>query len=505
MKHAALKTLILERADTVGQTRSHNSRMLWENVGMEAMIKDMVMGLQPRDSANDKMLEDDSMLFVNFIAEFLQGVFQEDDSIELEPEYAAKLAQQAMEAIPRPPNVEVRQAWARQDAVREGSHGAASGSLRSSSGFHPVDCVSPTCAPYLSPQPKGSARVLQTFMTPQSELQQQPSLPPTRMPQKDVGADVKSTSKKSGSNRLQNKGTVTPGAAPLPVGRVCSPTLPLPVEVKPDVRSQAKQSAKGKKQNVAVPLPVGPVFPPTSLMPAAELSVATLAKLKDPPPVVPLPAKSSALSSGVGPVIRSAPVAVDTDSGSISNASWDGPVLEHPGSSLGDIHANGNITTLVIRHIPGQILQSHLMQMWPVTNIGYNLLYAPFNQRKRRSMGFAFMNFITHSALLEFHRNWNGVALADGPNSKGLEISAADVQGLEANLQRMSRSKLIKSIKRTRHLPVIVEADGNFADFRRLMAVAIQDQGGSQNSGSVQEEGEHDESMSGSSRVIESP
>jgi len=300
---------------------------------------------------------------------------------------------------------------------------------------------------------------------------------------------------------------VTKVATPFPVGRISSPTSSVPVEVKPDVRSQGKECGKCKKQNVAVPLPVGPISPPTSLSPAMELKVPSaafpvlpvpllsatpLVRVKDPLPNAPPSPQGIARSSGACPEVSSASVPLDPERGSLSNVYADGQIPETLASSLGDIP--GHITTVVIQHIPGQILQSQLMQMWPASDIGYNMLYAPLNQRKKRSMGFAFMNFTTHSALLEFHRSWHGVVLA--PDNKGLSISAADVQGLEANIQLMVGSKLIKSIKRTRHMPLIVEADGSLADFRKFLTRAMHDNGGSQKGlDSVMEEEKHDESM----------
>merc|ERR1719321_699651 len=112
--------------------------------------------------------------------------------------------------------------------------------------------------------------------------------------------------------------------------------------------------------------------------------------------------------------------------------------------------------------------QAGLMKMWPPRG-SYDLLYLPYNARQRRTIGYAFINFISHSALLDFHAKWQDFVLEAEAEERGLEIAVADVQGLHKNLLHMKRSKKIGSIKRARHMPVIIRPDGTVADFKRTM------------------------------------
>jgi len=245
------------------------------------------------------------------------------------------------------------------------------------------------------------------------------------------------------------------------------------MEPEPSQGSESgSRMGKGRIKKVAVLLPVGLVAPAI----AAELSFASAA-LEVLPSVPPLPAThplpvgllpSTASSSGDLAMPSSALAAADIEAESMAYAYEDGAIPDVTAPVIG--HSPDDITTVIIRQIPSGIPQSQLLQMWPVTDVGYNLLYAPFNNKKRRSMGYAFMNFTSHRALLEFHGNWHGAVLEGGPESGGLIIEAANLQGLEANLQHMRCSKLIRSIRRIWQMPIVVLADGTFADFRQVMA-----------------------------------
>jgi hypothetical protein len=99
----------------------------------------------------------------------------------------------------------------------------------------------------------------------------------------------------------------------------------------------------------------------------------------------------------------------------------------------------------------------------------YNLLYVPYDHRRRRTIGFAFINFISHQAMLEFRAKWRGQLLLREANARRLDIGAAGVQGLEANILRLRKSKKIRKTKRTRHMPVIIEPDGSLTFFRDML------------------------------------
>jgi len=127
-----------------------------------------------------------------------------------------------------------------------------------------------------------------------------------------------------------------------------------------------------------------------------------------------------------------------------------------------------DITALIIRNIPARCTQEQLLEYWPPLG-SYDLLYLPFNHRLYRTVGYVFVNFVSHAALVDFRDKWDGIALMPDANAKRLNMSAAEVQGFEANLINFSLNKNICRIKRERHMPVIIGPDGAFGDFKRLM------------------------------------
>jgi hypothetical protein len=152
-----------------------------------------------------------------------------------------------------------------------------------------------------------------------------------------------------------------------------------------------------------------------------------------------------------------------------------------------------HVTTLNIRNIPSSLSQVAIMKIWPSAG-SYDLLYLPYNHRQRRSIGYAFINFLTHEALLEFRAKWHGqVLLPEEADCQPLEVGLASVQGLRANLVHMKKNKNIKSIRRLKHMPILVLPNGMIANFKEILQL-VQVDGETEEAGSV-EDAEHEESF----------
>jgi len=86
------------------------------------------------------------------------------------------------------------------------------------------------------------------------------------------------------------------------------------------------------------------------------------------------------------------------------------------------------------------------MQEWPVDGT-YDLLYLPFSFKQKRTAGYAFVNFTTHEAAVDFYSRWHGKSLRDQGTAKRLSIGTAETQGLEGNLRLLAACSRIKNSK----------------------------------------------------------
>lgn len=102
-------------------------------------------------------------------------------------------------------------------------------------------------------------------------------------------------------------------------------------------------------------------------------------------------------------------------------------------------------TTLVVRNIPARYNQDKILAEWQPDG-SFDMLFLPFDARTGRTSGCAYLNFVSHEAALEFQRTRQGSFLAKHGPGKHLDIAAATLQGLEANLRQFAgKSQLCES------------------------------------------------------------
>jgi len=111
------------------------------------------------------------------------------------------------------------------------------------------------------------------------------------------------------------------------------------------------------------------------------------------------------------------------------------------------------ITTLVVRNVPARFSPQKLMEVWSPDGT-YNLLHVPYSFQRKRRLGIAFINFVSHEAATHFMATWHGQKLADG--SKRLQIVAAEVQGFTQNLQRL-QAQQVQTFRNEKYLPVVLK------------------------------------------------
>jgi len=111
-------------------------------------------------------------------------------------------------------------------------------------------------------------------------------------------------------------------------------------------------------------------------------------------------------------------------------------------------------TTLMIRNIPVRYTQDMLLKEWPNDDGSYNFLYLPICIKRKCNASYCFLNFVTPQAALAFATVWHHKRLMCYSSRKPLDISLADLQGLDANLSSCMRNKTSR-IRNSHFQPVL--------------------------------------------------
>jgi len=101
-------------------------------------------------------------------------------------------------------------------------------------------------------------------------------------------------------------------------------------------------------------------------------------------------------------------------------------------------------TTLMIRNVPVLYTQEMLAEEWP-NDGSYNFMYLPRlssdNTRGQRNLSYAFLNFVSAAHAMAFREAWQKKRLQHFAARKPLNISYAEVQGLEENLLQLKQKR----------------------------------------------------------------
>jgi len=115
----------------------------------------------------------------------------------------------------------------------------------------------------------------------------------------------------------------------------------------------------------------------------------------------------------------------------------------------------GPKTTLMVRNIPVLYTQEMLLAEWPNDNT-YDFLYLPFSCNMQRNLTYAFVNFTSEAAAVNFQKKWQKMRLAHYMTRKPLNISFADLQGRDENLLQLKKKRFWR-IKVKQCQPIIFE------------------------------------------------
>jgi len=121
-------------------------------------------------------------------------------------------------------------------------------------------------------------------------------------------------------------------------------------------------------------------------------------------------------------------------------------------------------TTLMIRNLPHDLTQMDLIEELDENGFqgAYDFLYMPSNFCSGRGKGYAFVNFTQQAAAHRFVSEWHkGLRFGAGRDRGGLSISAAAVQGREANIKKWDVPRM-RRVKNPNFRPLIAvkPADG---------------------------------------------
>jgi len=92
-------------------------------------------------------------------------------------------------------------------------------------------------------------------------------------------------------------------------------------------------------------------------------------------------------------------------------------------------------TTAMMRQIPSGYTQRMLMREINCAGFlgRYDFFYVPMDARSHVNRGFAFVNFTSETAAVEFYHKFHGTQLKHMKSDKAIVVLPADIQGFEAN------------------------------------------------------------------------
>jgi hypothetical protein len=93
------------------------------------------------------------------------------------------------------------------------------------------------------------------------------------------------------------------------------------------------------------------------------------------------------------------------------------------------------MTIMMVRNVPHRYTLEMLLEEWP--NKGqYDVLHLPCNAQQNRNAGYAFINFTSEAAAIDFSDSWKAKRLTHFAKSKNpLRITYSQTQGRDNYLK----------------------------------------------------------------------
>jgi RNA recognition motif-containing protein len=139
-------------------------------------------------------------------------------------------------------------------------------------------------------------------------------------------------------------------------------------------------------------------------------------------------------------------------------------------------------TTVMLRNLPNKYKQSMILDLLDTEGFAglYDFFYLPMDFRNEVSMGYAFINLISHSEALRLMKRFQGFQTWLFNSQKVCEVSWSHPhQGLAAHIERYRNSPVMHESMLAEYKPVLFR-NGKRIDFppptRRLRAPRLRPQ-----------------------------
>mmetsp|Transcript_90812 Transcript_90812/g.261654 ORF Transcript_90812/g.261654 Transcript_90812/m.261654 type:complete len:387 (+) Transcript_90812:65-1225(+) len=120
----------------------------------------------------------------------------------------------------------------------------------------------------------------------------------------------------------------------------------------------------------------------------------------------------------------------------------------------------GIVTTMMLRNIPNKYLQATMLQ--EIDDVGfagtYDFFYLPMDVQNRSNVGYAFINFTHPAAARRFYAVFSEHRFRKYPSRKVSNVSAAHVQGLDANLRHFA-NRAVTHAKNGQYRPLVLQGN----------------------------------------------
>jgi len=113
--------------------------------------------------------------------------------------------------------------------------------------------------------------------------------------------------------------------------------------------------------------------------------------------------------------------------------------------------------TLIVRNVPWTYSQEDLLLVWPPDGT-YDYLHTPYHFFNDRTVGHAYINFITYEAAAAFQERWHGRYLPQRDTKNTLDISVATVQGRGPILARIAEDRIPVLVEK-HFLPMLLDGE----------------------------------------------
>jgi len=133
------------------------------------------------------------------------------------------------------------------------------------------------------------------------------------------------------------------------------------------------------------------------------------------------------------------------------------------------------ITTLMVRNIPGSVTQKRVLEELRRGGFdgAFDFVYVPSSFDSRENKGYGFVNFARPESVRAFVGAWhNSRVFCSNDADPALNVSAATVQGLEANIKKWSsRVRRIRNPELKPH--VVPQVQPALAPHRPMLDLAV--------------------------------